>query len=65
MVNLSKREFEVAELISLGYSNKQIASKLFLSEHTIKAILENLYLKLGINNRVLLAVYYIKNYCRD
>ena len=58
MQRLSKRELEVAKLISEGFSNKQIAEELFISKHTVKSILENIFLKLDIHNRVLLAIYY-------
>ena len=61
MNNLTKREKDVAELIALGFSNKQIAKKLCISVHTVKANLEHIYDKLGFSNRVLLAIYVIKN----
>lgn len=60
MKNLTDREIQVAELVVLGYSNKEIAEKLFISIHTVKAILEHIYEKLNLNNRVLLAVYITK-----
>ena len=60
MQRLSKRELEVAKLISEGFSNKQIAEELFISEHTVKSILENIFLKLDIHNRVLLAIMYVQ-----
>ena len=69
MKNLTKRELEVSQLIMEGYTNKQIAEKLFISTHTVKAVLENIYEKLDIHNRVLLAlktykytVYCLKNH---
>ena len=58
---LTKREKEISELIAIGLSNKQIAEKLFISKHTVKANLEHIYEKLGFSNRVLLAVYVVKN----
>ena len=60
MKNLTDRELQIAELIVQGFSNKEIAEKLFISIHTVKAILEHIYEKLNINNRVLLAVYLTK-----
>lgn len=60
MKNLTKREQEIVELLARGFSNKQIASKLFISVHTVKANLEHIYEKLGINNRILLAIYWVK-----
>ena len=40
-----------------GLSNKEIAAKLFISVHTVKANLEHIYEKLNISNIVLLALY--------
>ncbi|MCP9770212.1 DNA-binding response regulator [Lacihabitans sp. LS3-19] len=50
-IGLSQRELDVLELMSQGYSNQQIADKLFLSIHTIKTHSSNLFLKLDVKNR--------------
>lgn len=50
-LNISKREFEVLDLISKGFSNKQIAEKLFLSENTVKKHISSLFLKLDVERR--------------
>ena len=60
MKNLTKRELEVAQLVTEGMSNKQIAAKLFISVHTVKITLEHIYEKLNFSNRVLLACYITK-----
>jgi predicted ATPase/DNA-binding CsgD family transcriptional regulator len=52
---LSKRELEVAGLISDGLSNKEIASRLFLSERTVESHVSKMLNKLGINSRVEIA----------
>lgn len=49
--NLTKRQVEILSLMSKGYSNKQIADKLFLSETTVKAHLRTVFRKLGVANR--------------
>jgi LuxR family maltose regulon positive regulatory protein len=48
---LSEREIEVLQLISEGLSNQEIASRLFLSLHTVKVHARNIYAKLGVKNR--------------
>ncbi len=45
-LGISKREFEVLQLINEGLSNQEIAGKLFLSEHTVKKHVSNLFFKL-------------------
>lgn len=50
-LNLSKREMEVLELIAEGYSNQEIASRLFVSLPTIKTHSSKLFEKLDVNRR--------------
>lgn len=49
---LSRRETEILELLITGISNKDIAEKLFISIHTVKTHLYNIYKTLKIRNRV-------------
>ncbi len=48
---LSERELEVLQLIAKGLTNPEIASRLFLSPHTVKVHAHNIYGKLGVHNR--------------
>jgi len=48
---LSRREQEVVELLLQGKSNKQIASALGISEHTVEFHLKNIYSKLQVSSR--------------
>ncbi len=48
---ISKREYEVLELIALGLSNQEIADRLFVSTSTVKTHISNLYSKLGVKRR--------------
>jgi len=50
-LEISKREYEVLQLISKGYSNKEIAEQLFLTESTIKTHVSNLLVKLNAKRR--------------
>src|SRR5579875_3417492 len=57
--NLTKREEEIIRLVVQGWSNKQISKELFLTEPTVKTHLVNIFRKLGINNRLQLAMDFI------
>ena len=48
---LSERELEILEFISQGFTNQQIADRLYLSLYTIKAHARNIYGKLDVGNR--------------
>jgi DNA-binding CsgD family transcriptional regulator len=48
---ISKRELEILQLIDEGLSNQQIADKLFVSEHTVKKHVSNLFFKLDVQRR--------------
>jgi DNA-binding CsgD family transcriptional regulator len=50
-VRLSVREKEVLAMLSRGYSNKEIASKLSLSVETIHDYLKHVYEKLHVHSR--------------
>jgi DNA-binding CsgD family transcriptional regulator len=47
---LSERELQILEMISLGYSSKIIADKLFISTNTVNTHRQNIIEKLGVNN---------------
>ena len=48
---LSEREIEVLRLVAKGLPNQAVATRLFLSVHTVKTHTRNIYSKLGVNNR--------------
>lgn len=50
-LGLTQRESEVLELIVSGHSNKAIASRLVISEDTVKTHVRGLYRKLGVGDR--------------
>ena len=48
---ISKREYEVLELMAKGLSNQEIADKLFVSLNTVKTHTSNLFVKLDAKRR--------------
>ena len=54
---LSKREAEVAHLVTDGLSNKQIAARLVISEHTVDSHIRHILNKLGFNSRAQIAAW--------
>jgi DNA-binding NarL/FixJ family response regulator len=50
-LGISKREFEVLELIAAGHSNQDIADKLFVSMSTVKTHVSNVLAKLEASRR--------------
>ncbi|MCU1260752.1 MAG: two component transcriptional regulator, LuxR family [Bryobacterales bacterium] len=56
---LSPRELEIVALVAQGFRNKTIAEKLAISEQTVKNHLHNIFDKLGVLDRLELALYAI------
>jgi two-component system nitrate/nitrite response regulator NarL len=54
--SLTTRESEVIAAIRAGNSNKEIATKLSISEETVKRHLSNIYAKMGVSSRLELAL---------
>lgn len=59
---LSSREQEVLPLIILGYSNRQIADRLFISVKTVEHHKSNIMRKLGVNEHAQLVSYAVKHH---
>jgi len=54
---LTDREREVLRLVAAGKTNREIASELVISEHTVARHLQNMFTKLGISSRTAAASY--------
>lgn len=59
---LTDREMAVLEMIGDGYSNREIAEKLFLSEGTVRNYITVLLDKLSLRDRTQLAIFYLKHF---
>ena len=57
IASLSERECEIIALLCQGMSNKQVASKLSISEVTVRYHLGHIYRKLGVEGRLELVIY--------
>ena len=62
---LTRRETEVIALIVGGYTNKDIAKKIAISEHTVKHHLTNIFNKLGVSNRLELVLFSLDHHLTD
>jgi DNA-binding NarL/FixJ family response regulator len=60
--NLTQRELEISKLVAEGLSNKEIASKLFITEGTVKNHISSILSKLGLSHRTQIALYVIENF---
>lgn len=63
--DLTKRETEVLKLVASGLFNKEIASKLSISERTVKNHISNIFRKIEVSDRTQAAVFAIKNILID
>lgn len=54
---LTPRELDVARLVAIGATNQEIATKLFISESTVKTHINSIFNRLNLKNRAQLAIY--------
>jgi two-component system, NarL family, nitrate/nitrite response regulator NarL len=58
---LTPREMEIVTLVVAGYSNPEIAQKCSISEQTVKHHMSNIFDKLGVSNRLELALFAVNH----
>jgi DNA-binding NarL/FixJ family response regulator len=54
----SQRQLRVIQLVAQGFKNREIAGKLGIGEHVVRNYLSKIYDKIGVSNRVELALWY-------
>jgi DNA-binding NarL/FixJ family response regulator len=59
---LSDRESQIMRLVAQGQRNKEIGQNLFISEQTVKNHVHNIFDKLGVSDRLELALYAIHHH---
>lgn len=62
---LSRREREVLALVARGLTNREIAGRLYVSEHTVRNHVANILNKLGLSGRVEAATYAVREGIAD
>lgn len=60
-ISLSERELEIIRLVAEGFSNSEIADRLFLSAHTVNTHRKNIMSKIGVNKTAAIVMYAVKN----
>jgi DNA-binding CsgD family transcriptional regulator/sugar lactone lactonase YvrE len=63
--SLTRREQEVANLVGQGLTNKEIATRLFVSERTAESHVEQIRSKLGFHSRTQIAVWVLAGSAAD
>ena len=58
---LTRREMEILSVLKSGAKNEEIATKLFISPHTVKTHLYTIYRKIQVNNRLQAVIWASKN----
>jgi DNA-binding NarL/FixJ family response regulator len=55
--SLTPRELEILQLLVIGYTNKAIAAKIYISEKTVEFHLDNTYKKIGVHTRLMAGIW--------
>ena len=55
--HITKKEKEILNYVCAGFTNKEVANKLYISEQTVKSHCNHLFKKFGVTNRTKLALF--------
>lgn len=58
---ITDKELEIMQMVAEGLSNREIATKVFFSEGTVRNYISLMLEKLGLRDRTQLAIFYLKN----
>jgi DNA-binding CsgD family transcriptional regulator/ArsR family metal-binding transcriptional regulator len=58
---LSRREIQVLQMLANGFTNKEISSRLHISEHTVKSHVVHIFNKIGVNDRTQASVWAVSH----
>jgi DNA-binding CsgD family transcriptional regulator len=58
---LTAREVQILRLVSSGRTNRAIAAELYLSDHTVRRHLQNIFLKLNVSSRAAATAYAVQH----
>ena len=59
--NLTRKELQILKMLSAGLSNREIATRMEISEHTVKNHLTRIFKKMGVKDRTHAAIFTIRN----
>lgn len=58
--DLTPREIEILQLVTLGWTNKAIAASIYISEKTVEFHLDHIYTKIGVRTRLMAGIWAIQ-----
>jgi DNA-binding NarL/FixJ family response regulator len=58
---LSRRERDILELITAGYSNQEIAKARYLSMHTVRTHIQSILVKLDVHSKLEAAIFAVRH----
>jgi len=59
--DLTARELEILQLVLAGYTNKAIATEIYISEKTVEFHLDNIYTKIGVRTRLMAGLWALQH----